>query len=68
MNANDVYNIAKALPKEEFVKLYDMIRSEIDVSNPRNKKVKHKPTLPDYSVDDSIKYLIENHFNKKRTA
>jgi hypothetical protein len=29
MIAKDVYTIAKALPKEEFKKLYDMLKCEI---------------------------------------
>ncbi|MBQ0768009.1 hypothetical protein [Bizionia paragorgiae] len=68
MNANDVYNIAKALPPEELMKLYKMIKGDIKVVKPTLKtKSKRKP-LPDFTLEDSVKYLIENHFNEKKTA
>ena len=63
MNANDVYNIANALPKEELQRLCHML--EISIKPKKSIKRKKKP-LPDFTVEDGIKYLINNHFNKVR--
>ncbi|WMI64086.1 hypothetical protein RBH94_08380 [Aestuariibaculum sp. YM273] len=64
MNANDVYNIAQALPKEELVKLCDMLGVSIKPKKPLKPK---KRPLPDFTVEDGIRYLLANHFNKIRT-
>jgi hypothetical protein len=61
MNANDVYNIAKALPEEELLRLYYML----DISvKPKKRLNKKRKTLPKFTVNDGIRYLINNHFNK----
>lgn len=65
MNAIDVYNVANALPKEELIKLYDMLKIEIQPSKTINKK---KKLLPEFTVNDGIRYLIKNHFNKIRNS
>ncbi|AEH01404.1 hypothetical protein [Lacinutrix sp. 5H-3-7-4] len=64
MQATDVYNIAKALPKKELNKLYKLLGSlpEIKESSPITKSKRKK--VPDFTVDDAIEFLIENHFNK----
>ncbi|WP_417558800.1 hypothetical protein [Mesoflavibacter zeaxanthinifaciens] len=66
MNANDVYNIAKALPKEELYRLYDMLKGNIKADKTKLSSKQVKNQMPDFTLEDSIKYLIENHFNKKR--
>lgn len=65
MQATDVYNIAKALPKEELKKLYNLLGSLPDIKERNSKFKKARKKLPEFTVDDAIKYLIENHFNKK---
>ncbi|MEL0457337.1 hypothetical protein WJN01_13950 [Flavobacteriaceae bacterium SZ-1-7] len=65
MNANDVYNVAKALPKEELDKLCDMLA--INYQPQKAIKPKKKP-LPDFTVEDGIRYLLANHFNKVKAA
>ncbi|RCS28090.1 hypothetical protein DUT90_01930 [Polaribacter sp. WD7] len=62
MVASDVYNIAKALSKEEFVKLYNMLRTDV---NKNNLKIRNK--LPEFSKKDALQYLLENHIKKNRT-
>ena len=64
MNANDVYNIAKAPPNEELMRLRYML--EVRMQPKKSIKRKKKP-LPDFTVEDGIRYLIDNHFNKIRT-
>jgi hypothetical protein len=61
MIATDVYNIAKALPKEEFIKLSNMLRSDIKKSEI---KLKKKYELPDFTKEDGLRYLLENHIRK----
>lgn len=62
MVASDVYNIAKALPKEEFIKLYNILRTDV---NKNSLKVKNK--LPEFTKEDALRYLLENHIQKNRT-
>lgn len=61
MIANDVYTIAKALSKEEFINLYDMLRSDINQAKikPNNKNI-----LPDFTMEDGLRFLIKNHITK----
>ncbi|PCJ98702.1 MAG: hypothetical protein COA50_00200 [Flavobacteriaceae bacterium] len=58
MKAFDVYTIAKALSQRELERLYDMIKKDIP-----DKVIikKNRKRLPDFSVEDGIKYLIDNH-------
>ncbi|SDH09639.1 MULTISPECIES: hypothetical protein [Winogradskyella] len=64
MNANDVYNIAKALPEEELIRLYNML----DISvRPKTKIKKKRKPLPEFTVNDGIRFLLKNHFNKIKT-
>ncbi|HIC32093.1 MAG TPA: hypothetical protein EYO76_09265 [Flavobacteriaceae bacterium] len=65
MQATDVYNIAKALSKEELKKLYNLLGSLPDIKKHTPKLTKARKKLPDFTIDDAIKFLIENHFNKK---
>ncbi|WP_397446911.1 hypothetical protein [Polaribacter sp. R77954] len=62
MVASDVYNIAKALPKEEFTKLYNMLRNDVNKNN-----IKAKNKLPEFTKEDALRYLLENHIKKNRT-
>jgi hypothetical protein len=61
MVASDIYTIAKALSKEEFMKLSDMLRSDIKKSEI---KLKKKYELPDFTKEDGLRYLLENHIRK----
>ncbi len=61
MVASDIYTIAKALPKEEFIKLSAMLRSDIKKSEI---KLKKKYELPDFNKEDGLRYLLENHIRK----
>jgi hypothetical protein len=61
MVAKDVYNIAKALSKKELHTLYTMLKSDINVENSNFKKTK---TLPDFTMQDGLRYLLENHIKK----
>lgn len=62
MVASDVHTIAKALSKEEYMKLYEIIRSEV---NPVSTKLKKKNKLPDFAIEDGLRFLLKNHITKK---
>jgi hypothetical protein len=62
MVASDVYTIAKALSEEEFMKLSDMLRKDV---NGNMKLPKKKNTLPDFTHKDALRYLLENHIKKQ---
>lgn len=59
--AKDVYNIAKALSKEEYLKLYDSIKSDV---NKTEFKIKSSSKLPDFSKYDALKFVLENIVKK----
>jgi hypothetical protein len=61
MVASDVYTIAKALPQEEFIKLSDMLRKEIN-STKINTETKAK--LPDFTQEDALRFLLKNQIKK----
>ena len=61
MFATDVYPIAKALSKEEFIKLSDMLRKEI---NSTKVKISNKHKLPDFTKEDSLRFILENVIKK----
>jgi hypothetical protein len=63
MIAADVYTIAKALPKEEFIKLSNMLRNDVNKSD---LKLKKKDVLPDFTKEDGLRYLLENHIRKSK--
>jgi hypothetical protein len=63
MVASDVYIIAKALPKEEFIKLSHMLRG--DINTPKI-KLKNKNVLPDFTKEDALRYLLENYIRKQK--
>ncbi len=65
MNANDVYNIAKALQKDELIKLYDMLKSDVIDKDKVLIKKNKKKQLPKFTIEDGIKYLINNHIKNK---
>ena len=65
MNANDVYNIAKALQKDELIKLYDMLKSDVIDQDKVLIKKNKKKQLPKFTIEDGIKYLINNHIKNK---
>ncbi|WP_149277641.1 hypothetical protein [Pareuzebyella sediminis] len=58
MKASDVYTIAKELPPVELHRLYKMIGQKIPEEVAFRSKRKK---LPDFSVEDAIRYLIDNH-------
>ena len=57
MIASDVYKIAKALSLKEQERLYYMLGQDIPDKIPIKKKRKK---LPDFTVEDGIRYLIDN--------
>lgn len=61
MNAQVVYQVAKALPKEEQIALYEMLQKELSVNS--LKKVKKKQSV--LTKEAAIQYLLNNVFNKK---
>ena len=65
MVANDVYTIAKALPKEELVKLYDLLKGDL---NSTKIKFNKRKKLPDFTMEDGLRYLLENHFSKTKNT
>jgi hypothetical protein len=65
MVANDVYTIAKALPKEEYMRLFDIIKSDL---NQPQIKLKNKTKLPDFTMEDGLRFLLKNHIIKTKRA
>lgn len=63
MNANDVYNVAKALPQEELKKLCIMLKVDL---KPEPRKINRNAKSIDFTVEDGIEYLITKYFNKVR--
>lgn len=61
MVASDIYTIAKALSKEEFIKLSDMLRSDIKKTEI---KIKAKKTLTKFTEKDALLYFLNNHIKK----
>ena len=61
MVASDVHTIAKALSKEEYKKLYEIIRSDL---NQPPIKLKKKNNLPDFTLEDGLRFLLNNHIKK----
>ncbi|ARV14827.1 hypothetical protein [Polaribacter sp. SA4-12] len=61
MSATDVYNIAKHLSKDELIKLNVMINRDLVKSKLTNTI---KKPLPNFSFEDGIRYLLENHIKK----
>ena len=63
MNAETVYQVAKALPIEEQRLLFEKLKKEFGAV-PQYKKHKKKPLLTE---EDAIKYLLKNVFSKVRS-
>jgi hypothetical protein len=61
MVASDVYTIAKALSKEEFIKLSDMLRNKVNKTKVRRV---NKNSLPVFTMEDGLRYLLKNHIKK----
>jgi transcriptional regulator len=63
MVASDVYKIAdELLSKEEYAKLSDMFRK----SDSKNIKLPNKKkTLPDYTQEDALRFILDNLIKKK---
>ena len=62
MNAEIVYQVAKALPMEEQRLLFDKLKKDFAII-PIPKKHKHKLPL---NMEDAIEYLLGNVFSKVR--
>ena len=62
MNAEIVYQVVKALPKEEQQLLFEKLKVDLFVAD-KFKKHKNKPLL---SYDDALQYLLKNVFSKER--
>ncbi|WP_417196984.1 hypothetical protein [Bizionia sp.] len=58
MDASVVYSVAKALPKEELAKLYDMLKSEMFPVKP---PIKIDETIEDvkFTDEDALEYLFD---------
>jgi hypothetical protein len=61
LNAQVVYQVAKALPKEEQKLLFEMLQKEFRL-NIHNVKKLNTHIL---TKEDAIQYLLKNVFNKK---
>ena len=62
MNAEVVYQVAKALSKEEQIALFEMLYKELSVKSFQIKRIK-KPVL---TKEEAFRYLLRNVFNKKK--
>lgn len=60
MNAEVVYQVAKALPKEEQKRLFEMLQEEFIIKPSKIDKLKS----PILSKEEAIKYLLKNVFSK----
>lgn len=60
MNAEVVYQVAKALPKEEQKRLFEMLQEEFIIKPSKIDKLKS----PILSKEETIKYLLKNVFSK----
>ena len=63
MNAETVYQVAKALPVEEQQLLFEKLKNEFGAVS-YHQKHKKKPLLTE---EDAIKYLLKNVFSKVRS-
>lgn len=63
MNADTVYQVAKALPREEQKLLFDKLKKDFVFTFKQNRS-SHKKTL---SKQEAFEYLIKNVFQKKKT-
>lgn len=61
MNSEIVYQVAKALPREEQLLLFDKLRNDFITSSNRN----HKKRNEQFKKEDAILYLLSNVFNHK---
>lgn len=62
MKATDVYNIAIALSSDELNRLYDMLGAK--VCSTKRVLSKKRKRLPNFTVEDGLQLLMENHFNR----
>ncbi|WP_422090267.1 hypothetical protein [Tenacibaculum ovolyticum] len=60
MNAEVVYQVAKAIPKEEKKRLFEILQKEHRINSLQITKMK-KPVL---TKEEAIQYLLKNIFNK----
>jgi len=65
LKATDVYNIAIALPSEELSLLYNMLGKKV-MSIPDSGIKKRRKCLPRFTIDDGLRYLLENIIDKNR--
>ncbi len=67
MTPLDVYNIALTmLSKEDVVELFYMLKENDFVKKVTNQKIKTKfsTSSPQFELEDGIKYLLDNVFNR----
>lgn len=60
MTAQDVYNIANALPKEEYIHLYAMLTKDIEKS-----RLSQRNKIEILTDIEAQKYLLSNIFSEK---
>ncbi|WP_157514487.1 hypothetical protein [Mangrovimonas sp. TPBH4] len=58
-NASTVYEISQLLPKEERMRLFNMLKDELrpEEVSPKIKKMKKRKTI-DYTEEDALAYLF----------
>lgn len=61
MNAQVVYQVAKALPKEEQKLLFEMLQKEFRLNTHKARKL----NTPALTKEEATQYLLKNVFNKK---
>ena len=61
MNSDTVYQVAKALPKEEQILLFEKLKKDLMFM----KKVRHNNSKL-YEREEAIDYLLSHVFNKKK--
>ena len=62
MRAKDVFKIVKVLDMNEQKKLYDLMSNNFMVLG---KKMPISARLPEFTIADGIKYLIDNQIKNK---
>jgi hypothetical protein len=59
MNSETVYQVAKALPMEEQILLFEKLKKDFSGHKKNNCKARHL-----YDKEDAIRYLLANIFSK----
>ena len=60
MNSETVYQVAKALPKEEQLLLFEKLKNDFKILDKSPKKRK-----PVFIREEAMRYLLDHVFNKR---